>query len=338
MGDFNSEPHEYHIFELCAVYGLKNMVKEPTCFKNTENPSCVDLVLTNRYRSFQNTVTIETGLSDFHKMTLTILKTCFKKGPPKIISYRDYSRYSPHIFRLDLDKTLPVETALSMPHDIFMELFMNVLERHAPLKFKYLRINHSPFITKEIRKEIMKRSRLRNKVNKLNSCSNNLAYKHQRNFCTRLIKRAKKDYFSNLSPSNLMDNRRFWSSIKPLFSDKSITEKNIIIVNNNTITNDDSEISEIFSSFFSDAVKNLGIEESHDVISNIPDNIVNDPVLRAINKYHNHLSIKLITKSRYNSQGTFSFCNTTFEEVFNELLKLDNSTSCPITCIPTKII
>ena len=339
MGDFNSEPHEYDMSEFCAIYGLKNLVKEPTCFKSTENPSCVDLILTNRHRSFQSTITLETGISDFHKMPVTILKTYFKKGPPKIISYRDYSRYSPHIFRSDLEKALPLEIILSMPHEIFMDIFMNVLERHAPIKFKYLRINHNPFITKEIRKEIMKRSRLRNRVNKLNSRTNISAYKRQRNICTRLIRKAKRDYFSNLSPSNIVDSRRFWSSVKPLFSDKGITGKNIIIVENNTIIDNDSKVTEIFSNLFSNTVKTLGIEKPHDVIVNIAEyDSEFDPVMRAINKYNTHPSIKLITKSRYNCQDTFSFSDATLEDVFNELLKLTNSTSCPIVSIPTKII
>ena len=79
LGDFNSEITEPAMKEFCELFNLKNLVKENTCFKSLENPSCIDLILTNRYRSFQNTHAIETGLSDFHKMTLTVLKTYFKK-------------------------------------------------------------------------------------------------------------------------------------------------------------------------------------------------------------------------------------------------------------------
>ena len=43
---------------------------------------------------FQNAVTVETGLSDFHKITITIMKTFLKKKKPKIISYRDYKIFS----------------------------------------------------------------------------------------------------------------------------------------------------------------------------------------------------------------------------------------------------
>ena len=339
MGDFNSEPHEFDMSEFCAIYGLKNMVNEPTCFKSKEKPSCVDLILTNKFRNFQSTVTIESGLSDFHKMTVTILKTHFKKGPPTIITYRDYSRYSLPNFRSDLEKQLPLEVMLNMPHEIFMDIITNVLERHAPIKFKYLRVNHSPFITKRIRKEIMKRSRLRNRVNKLNTDLNNLAYKRQRNLCTKLIRQAKRDYFSNLNPSNIIDNRKFWSSVKPLFSDKGITGKNIIIVDDNTIIDDDSKVSEIFSNFFNDAVKNLNIEDTQNTIVNVSKSYIDcDPVMRAIRKYHDHPSIELINKSRHNCQDTFSFSNTSLETVYKELSKLNNSTSCPIVSIPTKII
>ena len=64
------------------MYGLTKLVNEPTCYKNVNNPSCIDLILTNRSKSFQNTTAIETGLSDFHKMTITIMKTVFKVTQP----------------------------------------------------------------------------------------------------------------------------------------------------------------------------------------------------------------------------------------------------------------
>ena len=66
-----------------AIYGLKNIVKEPTCFKNDENPSLIDLILTNKPKSFQNTVNVESGLSDFHKMTITVKKCEYKKTTAK---------------------------------------------------------------------------------------------------------------------------------------------------------------------------------------------------------------------------------------------------------------
>ena len=64
----------------------KNLVKDPTCFASVENPSCLDLFITNSYRSFQQTTTVSSGLSDCHKMVVTVLKTTFPKATPRVIT------------------------------------------------------------------------------------------------------------------------------------------------------------------------------------------------------------------------------------------------------------
>ena len=82
-GDFNCEPSEPAISDFCDIYNLKNSIKVPTCFKNPTNPLCIDLILTNRYISFQNSTATETGISDFHKMIVTVSRSSFKKGTPQ---------------------------------------------------------------------------------------------------------------------------------------------------------------------------------------------------------------------------------------------------------------
>ena len=77
----------------CDSYEFKNLIKDATCYKNPENPSCIDLILTNNPNSFQNSGVIETGLSDFHKMTVTVMKTTFEKLKPNIIHYWDYQKF-----------------------------------------------------------------------------------------------------------------------------------------------------------------------------------------------------------------------------------------------------
>ena len=44
-------------------------------------------------QSFQSTLIIETGLSDFHKLIVTVLKVKHEKIPPKVIHYRDYKTF-----------------------------------------------------------------------------------------------------------------------------------------------------------------------------------------------------------------------------------------------------
>ena len=58
LDDFNSYMDDSPMIGFCETYNLRNLVKHPTCFKNRENPSCIDLLLTNKPLSFQTTTVI----------------------------------------------------------------------------------------------------------------------------------------------------------------------------------------------------------------------------------------------------------------------------------------
>ena len=75
---------------------------------------------------------------------------------------------------------------------------MNAINKHAPLKRKYMRANHAEYMNKELSQAIMKLSKLRNDYLKHRSEENSLAYKKQRIFCVALLKKKKADYFNNL--------------------------------------------------------------------------------------------------------------------------------------------
>ena len=100
MGDFNIELKEANMTTFCNQYKLNTLNKEPTCFINYTNPSCIDLYLTNCPKSFQNTLAIEMGLSDFHKLIVTVLKVNMKKfhlklyiiGTIKILTQANFLR------------------------------------------------------------------------------------------------------------------------------------------------------------------------------------------------------------------------------------------------------
>ena len=81
----------------CAIYHLKSLIKEPTCYKNPEKPTCIDLILTNFPRQFQATLTLQTGLSDFHKMTVAAFKSEFPHQKLKMSSYGNYKHFDRNI-------------------------------------------------------------------------------------------------------------------------------------------------------------------------------------------------------------------------------------------------
>ena len=94
MGDFNAEPTENAMEEFMKLYNVKNFIKGPTCYKNPGKPSCIDSILSNRSKSFHSPYIIETGISDFHKMAVSVMKIFFKKQKPNVMYYRDYKKFS----------------------------------------------------------------------------------------------------------------------------------------------------------------------------------------------------------------------------------------------------
>ena len=87
-GYFNAQISDMKLDIFYSIWNLESLGKEPTCFKNPNSPFCIDLFLTNTIRTFQETQVFETGLSDFHKLLVTVLKSTFPKSLPKIIIYR----------------------------------------------------------------------------------------------------------------------------------------------------------------------------------------------------------------------------------------------------------
>ena len=76
---------------------------------------------------------------------------------------------------------------------------MNVLNKHAPRKKKIVRGNQVPFMTKDLSKEIMKRSRLCNKFLKDKGLENRMLHTQQRNYRVSLLRKTKIRYYANLN-------------------------------------------------------------------------------------------------------------------------------------------
>ena len=65
------------------------------------------------------------------------------------------------------------------------------MNKHAPIKQNYLGANDAPFMTKALRKAIMLRTQVRNRLNKHNNLENWKAFKMQRNKCAKILRQAK---------------------------------------------------------------------------------------------------------------------------------------------------
>ena len=183
------------------------------------NPNCIDIFITNSPLSFQNTITVSNGLSDFHKMIITVMKMSYIE--------RNISNY-----------------------ESFGTTFIEVFNKHAPLRKKFLRANHAPYIIKTLGKAIMHRSQLETKYLKTKIQTDLKLYKKHKNFCSKLYKRERRKYYVLLDTKNVLVSKEFWKTTKPFLSDKNIVFSQIGIEKNNWILSDDFDLSEEFKQFF----------------------------------------------------------------------------------------
>ena len=291
LGDFNVEIEEANMKSFCENYNLKSLTEQPTCYKNPNKPTCiVDLILTNVPRMLQSTCVLETGLPDFHLMTMTVIRKTFKEMRPRVINYRSYRDFSNETFRVSLMNNLSNEVFVNNDDGLekFCKITMDTVNSFAPIKKKYARGNQMPFMTKNLSKEIMTRSRLRNKYLKHKMEENRLPYTQQRNKCVSLLRKTKINYYENLDGKDITDSKKFWKTVKPLLSDKSINGDKIHLNENGELINSESKTAAVLNEFFSNIVKNLKIPEYENLNPNFEKG--KDPVFKAIWKYKNHPS------------------------------------------------
>ena len=259
-----------------------------TCYKNPSNLVCIDLILRNVLRSFQSTCVVETGLSNFDLMTLTVMGKSFKKYQPKIINYRSYKNFSNEKFRETLINNLSKENFINKGDgfQIFCHIMLDALNKHAPRKKKHARGNQMPFFHKELPKAIMARTKLRNIFLQRSNEKNRIRYTKQINFCVSLLRKTKKRYYENLNEKFVVDNKLFWKTVKPLLSDNVAGKDEIHLTENNELVKADQENAEVLNKFFPNIAQNLDISRySNDetLVSN-----TNDTTLKVILKYRNH--------------------------------------------------
>ena len=107
VGDFKTEIKGNYIESFLHGHELSNLIKEETCFRNEQNPNCIDLILTsNSYNTFQQTATVCSGLSDCNKLVFTVLKRVFLKVIHNKHTYRDYKKFDSLKFNNELKDDL----------------------------------------------------------------------------------------------------------------------------------------------------------------------------------------------------------------------------------------
>ena len=345
LGDLNIDSSDsqdqginaFHDF--CDVFDLRNLIKGKTCITK-KHSSSIDVILTNKKRLFKNSGTIETGVSDFHKMVLTMLRVQFKKLKPIQITYRDYRKFDQTQFLEDLsDAPFHLCEALanhgpSLAHDLLVKIFTEKVDKHAPLKKRHLRGNQVPFMTKEYSKAIMTKSRLRHKYNKTKTSENWNAYKKQRNLCSSLRRKNIKRHFENLTFEDQSGNRSFWKAIKPYLTNNG----NFILYEISEFISDEKDVAEVLNDFYINIVEQMTGETPVSFSAKSESNNGSDDIQIITDRYENHPSILRIKEQMNDINTNFEFQQATEAEIASYLTSLNPKEPPGYDKIPPKLV
>ena len=196
-------------------------------------------------------------------MTVTVMKTFFDKLQPRVVNYRDYKYFENDKFRTDLLSEFGKANIEEKENGLnnLLNACKRILDIHAPRKQKYARGIHMHFMNETLSKEIMIRTRIRNKFLKDRREENKKKYSKQRNYCVSLLRKPKSDYFGNLNEKNINDNKTFRKTIKLFLSDKVSLKNLMTLIDKEEIIMGDCNTAKFLNTFFSNIVSNLNIPE-----------------------------------------------------------------------------
>ena len=134
------------------------------------------------------------------------------------------------------------------------------------------------------------------------------------------MRKAKKDHFANLDTKSVTDNKKFWQTVKPLFSNKVKAKTAIKLVENDVMIEDESGVAKIFNEYFVNTTIKVGILTEEQTTYSATNQL--SEVEMAIIKYKNHPSIKAITDRMVKlGKPTFNFKFTSTRKQKRRLIK-----------------
>ncbi len=154
------------LHDLCNLYNLNNIVKEPTCFKSQDNPSLIDVTLVAKPRCLHETVVFDTGLSDFHKIICVCTKVYVPHEVPRKIVYRSFKSFDENKYKEDISMTpLNVSYIFDDTDDVvwYHNKLLSDVDIHAPLKQRMLKKDSVPYMNSKLRKIQYRRNQLINR-------------------------------------------------------------------------------------------------------------------------------------------------------------------------------
>ena len=272
------------LVELLDIYGLKNLVKKPTCFKSVENPSLLDVLCTNAPNLFFKSKVWELGISDVHRMPTIVRKGNLSAERPKYITYRSFKNFDEEAFKKDVANIPFCCPPMGEPDDnywAFSTMFNELIDEHIPLKTKKAKSKPCKFMNSRWRKAINKRNMLRNRYYSTRTNENWELYRTQRNFCTKLRRESAQQYFTERCGEG-PKNKDFWPTIKPFLSKKCVSGNDkIFLSDGDNLVTDTEEVCNKFNDFYVNVAQDIG-----DDAGTFKDDYSDHPSVLAIKEMH----------------------------------------------------
>ena len=179
-------------------------------------------------------------------------------------------------------------------------------------------------MTKALRKAIVHRSKLKNIFHKTRAKEDWNNYKKQRNFCVNLLRNTKKDYFQKLNIKDLTDNKKFWKTIKPFFSNKGLNSNKLMLREKDVVVADEKALATLMNNYFVNVTADLDLKRDSENFYDTPASVYNIK-----KKFQDHQSLLKIKKA-FNVTDFFSFYEITEHEIRKKISKLDGSKATPV--------
>ena len=317
LGDVNIDmqmEHNCMTNEICNIYGLSNLIEEPTCYKS-ERGTLIDPVLVMNKRRFQNPFNVQCGYSDWHNLVGCVTKLKVPPQRPRTVHYRSYKNFDQNKFKKDVS-LIPfhVSEVFDDVNDRFWlitKMYTDVLDAHAPTKKRIIRTEQIPYMHSALRQNMYIRNMYKNRYFKWRDKASFEKYRVQRNKTSNMRKEAIKSYF--LSKCKIMERPKdFWNCIKPFLSQKTSVHQNIILKEADTVVADKEEVCNIFNQFFSTIADTIGTDDSINICN---ENFIEE----VISRHCKHASVIEITKMMTEYQRRQEF---NFEPVDSHVMKM----------------
>ena len=278
LGDLNfdmlCEQKCSSLMNMCDIFDLKNLIKKPTCYTSNSNPSLVDVILTNSdtVSKIGGTCNFSSGLSDVHNVIACQLKFEIPENKSRWCNYRSFKHFDNDSFNNDLQNTLNLSAFqdsgnVHLAYQNFSNTFLDIANKHAPLKKKKVLPKPLPYMNKNLKQEIYKKKMLFNKFQKCRSSRNWENFRKQGNLVVSMKRKSMNKYFIDRCVGGCKS-ADFWPTIKPLLTNKgNKISKDVILKENNSLINDQNQICEVFNDFFINVAKIL--EQIHCQLMNI---------------------------------------------------------------------